>query len=102
MVDAKSIDTPMPTNGNLDMDENGKIVDFKRYRCVIRSLLYLTAFRSDIIFSVRMCTRYQSAPKESHLKDVKRILRYVHGTSKYEILFSKGSDCNLVGYSDSD
>ncbi|XP_050895911.1 uncharacterized mitochondrial protein AtMg00810-like [Lathyrus oleraceus] len=102
MVYAKSIDTPMPTNENLVKDENGKDVDVKRYRAMIGSLLYLTASRPDIMFSVCMCARYQSAPKESYLKVVKRILRYLHGTSKDELWFSKGIDCNLVGYSDSD
>ena len=49
-----------------------------------------------------MCARYQSNPKESHLKAVKRIFRYLHGTPKYGLWYSKGSDCSLVGYSDSD
>lgn len=91
----------MPTNGNLDKDENGKYVDVKRYRCMIGLLLYLTTYRSDIMFSVCMCARYQSALKESHLKVVKCILRYLHGTFKYGIWFFKSSDCSFVGYSDS-
>ena len=49
-----------------------------------------------------MCARYQSAPKESHFKAVKRILRYLNGTSKFGLWYSKGSDSSLVGYSDSD
>src|ERR1051325_11684475 len=92
----------MPITVNLYRDENGKPVDIKRYRGVIGSLLYLTASRPDIMFSVCMCARYQSNPKESHLKVVKRILRYLHGTSKYGLWYSKGSNCSLVGYSDSD
>lgn len=83
MTDSKSIDTPMPTNGNLDRDEHGKNVGIKMYRRMIGSLLYLTASRFDIMFSIFMCARYQSAPKESHLKAVKCILKYLHGTSKY-------------------
>ncbi|XP_058756931.1 secreted RxLR effector protein 161-like [Vicia villosa] len=102
MEDSKSIDTPMPTNGNLDKGEHGKSVNVKKYRGIIGSLLYLTASRPDIMFSVCMCARYQSDPKESHLKAVKRILRYLHGTSKYGLWYSKVSDCSLVGYSDSD
>lgn len=43
MVDAKSIDTPTPINGNLDRDENSKDVDVKRYRGMIETLLYLSA-----------------------------------------------------------
>lgn len=102
MEDSKSINTPMPTNRNLEKDEHGKNVDVKKYRGMIGSLLYLIASRLDIMFSVCMCARYQSDPKESLLKDVKHILRYLHGTSKCGIWYYKGNDCILVGYSDSD
>ncbi|XP_050901975.1 secreted RxLR effector protein 161-like [Lathyrus oleraceus] len=102
MAVSKSIDTPMPINGNLDRDENGKDASVKICRGMIKSFLYLPTSRPDIMFSVCMCARYQSAPKESHLKVVKRILRYLNGTSKYGIWFSKGSDYSLVGYSDFD
>ena len=102
MANSKVIDTSMPTVVNMDRDENDKVVDIKRYRGMIGSLLYLTASRPDIMFSVCMCARYQSCPKESHLKAFKHILRYLCGTSKYGLWFSKGSDCSLVGYSDSD
>src|SRR3954471_1321057 len=102
MSEAKEIDTPMATNGNLDKDEKGKEVDVKLYRGMIGSLLYLTASRPDIIFSVCMCARYQSCPKESHLKAVKRILRYLSGTTTYGLWFPKGYECYLVGLSDSD
>lgn len=35
MEDVKSIGMPMPTNGNLERDENNKDVDVKRYRGMI-------------------------------------------------------------------
>jgi hypothetical protein len=69
---------------------------------MICSLLYLIDSRLYIMFSVCMCSRYQSAPKEFHLKVVKRIFRYLHGTLNYGLWYSKGSDCSLVGYTDSD
>ena len=96
MEKAKAIDTPMPTCTKLNKDEDGKEVDVKRYRGMIGSLLYLTASRPDIMFSVCMCARYQSCPKESHLKAVKRILRYLSGTPKYGLWYFKGNDCSLV------
>ena len=47
---------------------------------MIGSLLYLTASRPDIMFSVYLCARFQLCPKESHLLTVKRIFRYLSGT----------------------
>ena len=67
MEDAKPIKTPMATNGHLDLNEGGKSVDLKLYRSMIGSLLYLTASRPDIMFSVCMCARFQATPKECHL-----------------------------------
>ena len=58
MVDAKSISTPMGTNGNLDSDASGNMVDLKLYRSMIGSLLYVTTSRPDVMFSVCMCSRF--------------------------------------------
>jgi hypothetical protein len=55
MDKAKSIKTPIDTNGYLDLDLDGTSVDQKVYRFIIGSLLYLCASRSDIILSVCMC-----------------------------------------------
>ena len=72
MDECKPIKTPMPSNGHLDLDEGGKMVDQTLYRSMIGSLLYLTASRPDIMFSVCMCARFQANPKETHLIAVKK------------------------------
>ena len=65
---AKTNHTPMATNVRLDEDSNGIDVDQTMDRGMIESLLYLTASRLDIAFSVGLCARFQSNPKESHHK----------------------------------
>ena len=55
----------MATTIKLTKDERDKNGDVKLYYSMIDSLLYLTASRPDIIFSVCLCTRFQSYPKES-------------------------------------
>ena len=67
---------------------------------MIGSLLYLTVSRPNIAFSVGVCARFQAAPKESHLTTVKRIIRYINGTSDYGIWYSRDSNECLAGYSD--
>ncbi|XP_050889352.1 secreted RxLR effector protein 161-like [Lathyrus oleraceus] len=51
-----------------------------------------------------MVYRFKSKPKLSHYQVVVRILRYIKGTQKYEVLFPSGEKANseLVFYSDSD
>ena len=70
----------MSNTCKLSKDEEGKRVDQKLYRGMIGSLLYLMASRSDIMFSVCMCARFQSDPRESYLIAIKRIFRYLVGT----------------------
>jgi hypothetical protein len=77
MDKAKPIKAPMGTNGHLDLNLGGTSVDQKVYRSMIGSLLYLCASRLDIMLSVCMCARFQAAPKDYHLRAVKRIMRYL-------------------------
>jgi hypothetical protein len=102
MENAKPIKTPMGTNGHLDLDIGGKSVDEKVYRSMIGSLLYLCASRPDIMLSVCLCARFQSNPKECHLRAVKRIIRYLVHTSYLGLWYPKGSNFKLIGYSDAD
>ena len=72
------------------------------YRPDIGSLLYLTASRPDIAFSVGVCARYQVTLKESHLTAVKQTIRYINGTLDYGLWYSKDSNACLAGYSNAD
>ena len=98
----KHASTPMSSSTKLNVDSSGVEVSPTLYRSIIRSLLYLTASRPDIAFSVGVCARYQANPKESHLTAVKRIIRYINGTSDYGLWYSKDSNACLVGYSGAD
>jgi hypothetical protein len=102
MVNVKPINTPMPSNGHLDLNEKGKAVNSKVCRSMIDSLLYLYASRPGIMLSVSMCARFQANPKECHLVAVKRILRYLVRTTNLGLWYSKGSKFDLLGYSYSD
>ena len=69
---------------------------------MIGSLLYITLSRPDIMFSVCLYARYQSNPMESHLKALKRILRYINNTINYGLFYLKSSAFDLLSYSDAD
>ncbi|KAH9763753.1 hypothetical protein KPL70_001275 [Citrus sinensis] len=94
--------TPMSTTIKLDKDEKGKEVDIKTYRGMIGSLLYLTASRPDIMFSVCLCPRFQSCPKESHMLAVKRIFRYLIDTINLGLWYPRGTHIDLTCILDAD
>ena len=89
--------TPMATNTKLGNDPSGQSIDITLYRSMIGSLLYLTTSRPNITFSIGVCTRFQSNPKESHLNAIKRIIKYVSGTCDSGLFYSKESNVSLAG-----
>ena len=83
--------TPMAANAKLNNDPSDECVDVTLYRSMIGCLLYLTASRPNIAFSVSVCSRFQSNPKVSHLNAVKIIIKYVSGTCDYGLFYKKKS-----------
>ncbi|GKE46067.1 retrovirus-related pol polyprotein from transposon TNT 1-94 [Tanacetum coccineum] len=57
-VTIKTTSTPIETNKALIKDEEVEDVDVHLYRSIIRSLMYLTASRPDIMFAVCVCARF--------------------------------------------
>ena len=99
---ASSVRTPMSPNVKLTVNLLGKSVVSSLYRSMISSLLYLIASRPDISYSVGVCARYQTNPKESHMTALKRIIKYVKTTAEFGVWYSKDTNDVLVGYSDAD
>nr|GEV83260.1 retrovirus-related Pol polyprotein from transposon TNT 1-94 [Tanacetum cinerariifolium] len=93
---------PMSSDTKLTKDEECESVDNTKYRGMIGSLLYLTASRPDIMFSVCLYARFQEPPKTSHLEAVKRIFLYIKGTAHLGLWYPKGNDIETVVYVDSD
>ncbi|GJU25694.1 putative ribonuclease H-like domain-containing protein [Tanacetum coccineum] len=98
----KTASTPTETNKALLKDEEVEDVDVYLYRSMIRSLMYLTASRPDIMFTVCACARFQVTPKVSHLHAVNRIFRYLKGQPKLGLWYPRDSPFDLKAFSDSD
>ncbi|GKB15122.1 putative ribonuclease H-like domain-containing protein, partial [Tanacetum coccineum] len=101
-VTVKTASTPIEIKKALLKDEEAKDVDVHLYRSMIRSLMYLTASRPDIMFAVCACARFQVTPKASHLNAVKRIFRYLKGQPKLGLWYPRDSPFDLEAFSDSD
>ncbi|GKB10773.1 hypothetical protein Tco_0844696, partial [Tanacetum coccineum] len=96
-----SMSTPMPTE-RLDADLQGTPTDQMTYRRMIRGLMYLTFSRPDIAFATFVCACYQARPTVKHLKEVKRIFRYLRQSYNTGLWYPKDSGFELIAYSDAD
>nr|GEW97861.1 zinc finger, CCHC-type [Tanacetum cinerariifolium] len=54
-----------------------------------------------INYSVGVVSKYMQSPKESHYVAVKKILRYLNGTTGYGLKYPKGGNGKICGYIDS-
>jgi len=100
--DCRGTNTPMHATCTLSKEDTGSKVYQKLYRGMIGSLENLIASRPNILFSVCLCARFQSDPRESHLTIVKRIFRYLKGTTNLGLLYRKSLDYMLVGFCGAD
>ncbi|GJY36743.1 hypothetical protein Tco_0422121 [Tanacetum coccineum] len=102
LEDSKPTKKPMSTEIRLTKDDEAESVDSTKYRGMIGSLLYLTASRPDIMFSVCLYARFQENPMTTHLEAVKRIFRYIRGTIHLGFWYPKGTGVETIVYADSD
>lgn len=74
------------------------------YRKALGSLMFLAIIsRPDISFAVGLVSRFVDKHDASHWQAVKRILRYLSGTSSFGIMYGKGgSNLELLGYLNAD
>ncbi|GKB07515.1 retrovirus-related pol polyprotein from transposon TNT 1-94 [Tanacetum coccineum] len=101
MDECVSMSTPMATE-RLDADLQGTLTDQTTYRQMIGGLMYLTATRPDIAFATFVCARYLARPTVKHLKEVKRIFRYLRHSYNMSLWYLKDSGFELILYSDAD
>ncbi|GKE23761.1 retrovirus-related pol polyprotein from transposon TNT 1-94 [Tanacetum coccineum] len=101
MEKCDTVSTPMATT-KLDADLQCTPVDQTKYHSMIGGLMYLTASRLDIAYAMFVCARYQAHPTDKHLKEVKRIFRYLRQTINMGLWYSKDSGFELIAYADAD
>jgi len=83
MIDAKPSPTPADVSVKLvKCDNTSKNVDQVLYQSMVGSLLYIAmATRPDIAHAVGVVSKFNSNPTQAHLTAVKRIMRYLKGTT---------------------
>ncbi|GJY61152.1 copia protein, partial [Tanacetum coccineum] len=77
-------------------------IDFAKPNYVYRLKKALYGLKQAPKACVCLCARFQEDPKTSHLEAVKRIFRYIKGTTHLGLWYPKGSGIETIVYADSD
>lgn len=101
MIRASPIAIRMTLTTNISTNDDEK-VNSTYYRSLVGSPLYLTLTTSDIMYIVNKVCQNMQQPQVKHLREVKRILRYLEKTMNHGIIFFKNSFLNLYGFCDAD
>ena len=104
LQDSKPAVTPMVESfySGLAAETDKSIVSVERYQQMVGSLLYLALrTRLDILAAVLILARFQTSPTAYCHRAIKRVLRYVRGTSGYGVHYNSGST-ELHTYVDAD
>ena len=104
MLKCKSAPTPMVSTHRLCATDGDPLSeeDATLYRSLVGGLQYLTLTRPDLSYSINRVCQYLHTPRSSHWSAVKRILRYVRGTTTHGLLIQPSSSHALSAYSDAD
>nr|GEU65571.1 retrovirus-related Pol polyprotein from transposon TNT 1-94 [Tanacetum cinerariifolium] len=97
MKSCDPVGTSMEIKDKLDLYQHGTPVDATKYHSMIGALMYLTSSRPDIVYATCLYTRYQAKPTEKHLKEVKRIFRYLRGTVNTDTFKSTSGRAQFLG-----
>ncbi|KAH9682249.1 hypothetical protein KPL71_027276 [Citrus sinensis] len=108
MQDCKSISTPLPVNFKLSSsmcpsnEAERKEMSRVPYASTVGSLIFaMICTRLDIAQAVGAVSRYMANPGGEYWIAMKRILRYIRGTSDVALCYG-GSEFTVRGYVDSD
>ncbi|XP_050908121.1 uncharacterized mitochondrial protein AtMg00810 [Lathyrus oleraceus] len=102
LQNCSSVTNPIVPGCKLTKDAGGLKVDATTYKQMVGSLMYLTATRPDLVYVVSLVARFLEAPTTMHQQTMKRVLRYLRGTTELGLCYKREGEENLVAFCDSD
>ncbi|CAL5428100.1 unnamed protein product [Camellia sinensis] len=94
--------TPMDENLKLSIHSNQVPTDKARYQRLVGRLMYLAHTRPDLAYVLSVVSQFMHSPSEEHMNAVIRILRYLKSSPGKGIMFTKGCNLEVEGYTDAD
>ncbi|XP_055924729.1 uncharacterized protein LOC129956807 [Argiope bruennichi] len=103
MHESHPVATPLDCNSSLNKFTNSN-VDMRKipFQAAVGSLLYAAqATRPDISFVVNLMCQFCNSASKTHWTAIKRIMRYLRGTTGATLSYTKDHGDNVIGYCDS-
>jgi hypothetical protein len=104
MNDSNPVKAPSPLNFHQLVASDLPLINEKVMQKAIGMLNYLALHtRPDIAFTVNVLAQFTNSPTKAHWSLVKHLLRYLRGSKKVGMTYTKGSKVDsLVGWANAD
>jgi histone deacetylase 1/2 len=104
MGSAKPCTTPMAATDKLSRHAGVLLspTEATPYRSVVGALQYITLTRPGISYNVNKVCQFLHSPTDLHWTAVKRLLRYLQGTTGHGLFLRRSSPLLLSAFSDAD
>lgn len=102
MANAKPVSTPMLHHPPLTLTSGTPLENLTEYRAIVGSLQYLSLTRLDISFAVNRLSQFMQCPTSDHWLALKRVLRYLVGTSDHGLFLRRDSPLSVHAFTDAD
>jgi transposase InsO family protein len=106
MSDSHPVSTPVDHSIHLDPANENNRMNASLYQQAVGSIMYAAVgTRPDLAFAIQTLSQFNHDPSNEHWTAVKRVLRYLKGTTDFGITYDGtkiGDSINVEGYSDSD
>jgi hypothetical protein len=90
----KEVATSLAQNEKISKNNCEKLEEPSAYRCLVGSLLYLTATKPDLMFPTGLLSRFMSSPNNVHMGVANRVLKYIRGTTDLGIWYQRHEELN--------
>ncbi|XP_039025195.1 uncharacterized mitochondrial protein AtMg00810-like [Hibiscus syriacus] len=97
---ARSLPTPMVSSCNLSANDGSPIQQVTEYQSIVGAIQYIIITQPEIAYAVNQICQFMQSPLYLQFNAVKRILRYLQGTSDYGLKFPNNSHLSITGFAD--
>lgn len=95
MENCKPMDTPLAKNQRKESASFGEIVDATIYIHILGSWMYLVNTWPDICYVINQLSQAMVKPTKLYWKEIKHVLRYLRGTTKYRLWYRRKKGVKL-------
>jgi hypothetical protein len=93
---------PLPVGTVLETYTNTAPLDVSQYCRIVGKLIYLCHTRPGLSYAVSLVSRFMHCLQSAHWEALQHILRYITFTKDFGIIYKKGCNASLRGFTDAD